>query len=173
MVVDNELEPIAPGSGRVGRLATRGHVPLGYYRDPDRSARTFVTIDGQRWALPGDMATVDADGSIHLVGRGSLCINSGGEKIYPEEVEAVVVSHPKVVDAVIVGAPDPQWGEIVTAVVQPVRLDDPPDLDDLRAHCHARLAGYKAPRAIHVVERVLRSPAGKADYRWASALVRG
>ena len=173
MVVDGDLRPITPGSGEVGRLATRGYVPVGYYGDPERTARTLVEIDGHRWVLPGDMATIDADGTVELLGHGSLCINTGGEKVYPEEVEAVLVAHPKVADAIVVGAPDEQWGQRIVAVVQPTRADDPPDLDQLRAHCAGRLAGYKAPRSLHVVEAVQRSPAGKADYGWASAVASG
>ena len=105
MVDELTLRPIERGSGVVGRLATRGRVPLGYHKDPERSARTFVEIDGERWSLPGDMATIDTDGTIHLLGRGSMCINTGGEKVYPEEVEAVLKSHPDVGDAVVLGRP--------------------------------------------------------------------
>ena len=118
IVVDEDtLRPVAPGSGVVGRLATRGRVPLGYHKDPERSARTFVEIDGERWSLPGDMATIDADGTIHLLGRGALCINTGGEKVYPEEVEAVLKHHPGVADAVVLGAPDERFGQRVVAVI--------------------------------------------------------
>jgi 3-oxocholest-4-en-26-oate---CoA ligase len=173
MVVDDDLRPVRPGSGEVGRLATRGRVPLGYYNDAERSARTFVEIDGARWALPGDMAVVDADGSIRLLGRGALCINSGGEKVFPEEVEAVVKAHPDVADAVVVGAPDARWGERVVAVVQPARGDRRPTLASLQAHCRPQLAGYKVPRALHVVDAIARSPAGKADYRWAQEVAAG
>jgi acyl-CoA synthetase (AMP-forming)/AMP-acid ligase II len=172
MVVDDDLVPIPPGTGGVGRLATRGRVPLGYWNDPERTERTFVEIDGERWALPGDMATVDADGTIHLLGRGSLCINTGGEKVYPEEVEAVLTAHPKVDDAVVVGVPDEQWGQRVAAVVASAAGVDGPTLDDLQAHCRARLAGYKLPRQLHVVAQVRRSPSGKADYQWATAVAR-
>jgi acyl-CoA synthetase (AMP-forming)/AMP-acid ligase II len=169
IVVDDALQPVAAGTGAVGRLATRGRVPLGYYNDPAKSAQTFVDIEGERWALPGDMATVDADGTIRLLGRGSMCINTGGEKVYPEEVEAVLKAHPAVADAVVVGAPDERWGERVVAVVQP-NGDTPPSVDDLREHCRTRLAGYKAPRAVCVVDEVQRSPSGKPDYRWAKAV---
>jgi acyl-CoA synthetase (AMP-forming)/AMP-acid ligase II len=172
-VFDDELREIEPGSGRVGRLATRGRLPLGYYNDPDKTAATFVAVDGERWTLPGDMATVDADGAIRLLGRGSLCINTGGEKVYPEEVEAVVKAHPGVADALVVGEADPRWGQRVTAIVEPVDPDAPPTLDALRAHARPRLAGYKLPRALHVVDRVRRSAAGKADYRWAAQLSEG
>jgi acyl-CoA synthetase (AMP-forming)/AMP-acid ligase II len=166
MVVRDDLTPIAPGSGEVGRLATRGRIPIGYYNDPEKSAATFVTIDGERWSLPGDMAVVEKDGTIRLLGRGAMCINTGGEKVYPEEVEAVLKSHPKVVDTVIVGKRDPVWGERVVAVVQPV-TGSVPTLEELREHCRTHVAGYKAPRELHVVEQVVRTPSGKADYRWA------
>ena len=170
IVVDDALVPIPPGSGRVGRLATRGRAPLGYYKDPDASARTFVELDGERWTLPGDMASVDADGTIHLHGRGSLCINTGGEKVYPEEVEAVLKAHDLVFDALVVGLPDPRWGERVAAVVQPVAGSEAPTLAALDAHCRSVLAGYKVPRTLRVVEEVRRNAAGKADYPWARTL---
>lgn len=167
MVVDDTLRPVAPGSGEAGRLATTGRVPVGYHNDPERSARTFIEIDGRRWALPGDMATVDADGTIHLLGRGSMCINTGGEKVYPEEVEAVLKTHPQVADAVVVGVRDDRWGERVVAVVAPIASGDELGLDDVDSHCRGRLAGYKVPRAVCVVDEVRRTPAGKPDYRWA------
>ncbi len=171
MVVDDDLRPVSPGSGVVGRLATRGRVPLGYHKDPARSARTFVEIDGVRWSLPGDMATIDADGTVHLLGRGSMCINTGGEKVYPEEVEAVLKGHDAIADAIVIGAPDPQWGERVVAIVAPSHADEPPVLELVQHHCRAHLAGYKLPRALHVVDAVVRTPAGKPDYAWARALV--
>jgi len=169
MVVDDDLRPVPPGAGIVGRLATTGRVPLGYLGDPERSARTFVEIDGARWSLPGDMATIDADGTVHLLGRGSFCINTGGEKVYPEEVEAALKSHPAVADAVVVGIPDPRWGERVAALVAPAddALPGEPTLDALQAHARERLAGYKLPRVLHLVDEVVRLPTGKADYRWA------
>ncbi|MDQ1457623.1 MAG: 3-oxocholest-4-en-26-oate---CoA ligase [Actinomycetota bacterium] len=170
VVVDDDLRPLPRGSAVVGRLATRGRVPLGYYNDPDRSARTFVEIDGARWSLPGDMATIDTDGTVHLLGRGSLCINTGGEKVYPEEVEAVLKSHPNVADAVVVGAPDAQFGQRVVAIVAPAPGTPAPDLAALQEHCRAHLAGYKVPRAAHVVDVVVRTAAGKADYAWARAI---
>ncbi len=173
MVVDEDLRPVPAGSGVVGRLATRGHVPLGYYKDPVRTERTFVDIDGVKWSLPGDMAEVEADGTIRLVGRGSLCINTGGEKVYPDEVEAVLKTHPLVADVLVVGAADPRWGERVVAVVEPVSVDDPPTIDSLREHCRGRLAGYKAPRSLQLVDQVQRSPAGKPDYGWATRLAAG
>jgi acyl-CoA synthetase (AMP-forming)/AMP-acid ligase II len=170
MVVDDHLRPIARGSGIVGRLATRGRVPLGYYKDASRSERTFVTIEGERWSLPGDMATIDTDGTVHLLGRGSLCINTGGEKVYPEEVEAVLKTHPAVVDAVVVGAPDDTWGQRVVAIIA-CATRTPPSLDDLRAHSRSLLAGYKQPRQVCVVDDVVRTAAGKPDYAWARNIV--
>jgi acyl-CoA synthetase (AMP-forming)/AMP-acid ligase II len=171
VVFDDAWRCVAPGSGEVGRLATRGRVPLGYYKDLEKSARTFVEVDGARWSLPGDMATVEADGTIRLLGRGALCINTGGEKVYPEEVEAVVKSHPGVVDAVVVGRSDAQFGERVVAIVQPAPSSSPPSLADLQAHCRGQLAGYKVPRDLQLVDEVVRSPAGKADYHWARSVV--
>jgi acyl-CoA synthetase (AMP-forming)/AMP-acid ligase II len=165
-VLDDDLKPVEPGSGRVGRLAVRGRVPIGYHNDPEKTARTFVEIDGVRWSLPGDMATVDADGSIRLAGRGSQCINTGGEKVYPEEVEAVIKTHPGVADTLVVGRPHPKWGQQVVAIVQPAdgaQLG----LDDLDAHCRPHLAAYKLPRDVVTVEQIQRSPTGKPDYDWA------
>lgn len=167
MVVDDDLRPIAPGSGIVGRLATRGRVPIGYHNDPERSARTFVEIDGARWSLPGDMATIDPDGTVHLLGRGSLCINTGGEKVYPEEVEAVLKRDPSVADAVVVGTPDERSGQRVVAIVAPSDPDAPPALDALQAACRGHLAGYKLPRQLVVVPDVVRTATGKPDYTWA------
>jgi 3-oxocholest-4-en-26-oate---CoA ligase len=167
MVVGDDLRPVARGSGVVGRLATRGRVPLGYYKDEARSARTFVEIDGARWSLPGDMATIDPDGTVHLLGRGSLCINTGGEKVYPEEVEAALKTHLAIADAVVVGAPDERFGQRVVAVVAPADPGAPPDLESVQSHCRARLAGYKLPRALYVVGEVVRTEAGKPDYAWA------
>jgi acyl-CoA synthetase (AMP-forming)/AMP-acid ligase II len=169
MVVDDCHVPIPPGSGQVGWLATTGHVPLGYYNDPEKTARTFVEIDGRRWSLPGDMATMDADGTVHLLGRGSLCINTGGEKVYPEEVEAVLKMHPDLLDAIVVGVADERWGQRVAAVAQ-TRPGAEPTLDDVQAHCRAHLAGYKVPRVLRLVPEVRRSPSGKADYPWAARL---
>src|SRR6185503_6524618 len=151
----------------VGRLARTGRLPQGYWKDGEKTARTFMTdADGARWVVPGDMATIEADGSITLLGRGSLCINSGGEKIYPEEVEQALKAHPAVFDAVVVGVPDERWGERVAAVVQ-ARAGAPPTLADLDAHCRTKVSGYKVPRELHLVDEIVRSPSGKADYRWA------
>ena len=119
------------------------------------------------------MATVDADGTIRVLGRGSLCINTGGEKVYPEEVEAVLKAHDAVADAVVVGVADPRWGETVAAVVQPAAGVDWPGEEAIAAWCRSSLAGYKVPRSVHLVEGVERSPSGKADYRWARQVASG
>jgi acyl-CoA synthetase (AMP-forming)/AMP-acid ligase II len=167
-VLDDNLQPVTPGSGDVGRLARRGHIPLGYYNDPEKTAATFVESGGVRWVLPGDMATVDEDGTVVLLGRGSVSINTGGEKVFPEEVEAALKAHGDVADAVVVGVPDERWGEKVVAVVQPT-AGAKPDLDELAEFCRTRIAGYKVPRAVVLVDVMERSPSGKADYRWAKA----
>ncbi len=172
-VLDEALRPVVPGSGDVGRLATSGRIPLGYDGDPVKTAETFVEVDGVRWVLSGDMCTVDADGTVHLLGRGSQCINTGGEKVYPEEVEGVLHGHPGVADVLVVGVADERWGSAVTAVVAPTAGVDAPTLDELRAFGRDQLAGYKLPKHLVVVERVQRTPAGKADYRWAAATATG
>jgi len=158
-------QPVAPGE--VGRVAQRGHVPLGYYNDPAKTAETFFELDGERWVLLGDMATVDEDGVVVVLGRGSQCINTGGEKVYPEEVEQALKAHPDVYDALVAGVPDATWGNHVAAVVQ-LRPGAPAlSLDAVQAHCRVSLAGYKVPRQLVIAEMIRRSPSGKADYRWA------
>ena len=159
---------VEPGSGTIGRVALRGRIPQGYYNDPVKTAETFVEAEGHRWVLTGDLATVADDGTITLLGRGSQCINSGGEKIFPEEVEAVLKAADGVYDAVVVGVPDDRWGERVAAVVALAAGADT-DADALTAHVRDHLAGYKVPKDIVFVDEVQRSPAGKADYRWAKA----
>jgi 3-oxocholest-4-en-26-oate---CoA ligase len=173
-VLGDDLRPLEPGSGVVGKLARRGRLPIGYYNDPEKTAATFPTIDGERWVLPGDLATIEADGQITVFGRGAVCINSGGEKIFPEEVEAVLKAHPAVEDAVVVGLPDDRWGQRVAAVVQP-RPGAEVTLALLDAHCRASIAGYKVPRQLRVVPEIVRHPSGKPDYRWAreAALAEG
>ena len=165
-VLDDENRPVEPGSGVVGRLARTGHLPLGYYNDEAKTAQTFFEIDGKRWVVPGDMATIEADGMITVFGRGSVCINSGGEKIYPEEVEEAVKGHPGVADAIIVGVADDRWGQRVAAVVA-CRGDGSLTLDELKLHCRSVIAGYKVPRELHLVESVARQPSGKPDFQWA------
>lgn len=166
VVLDENLEQVKPGSGVVGKIARSGDIPIGYYNDPVKTAETFIKVGGTRYAMPGDFATVEEDGTVTLLGRGSVSINSGGEKIFPEEVEAAVKSHPDVYDAVVVGVPDERWGQRVAAVVQP-RPSRQPDLAGIQAHCRKKIAGYKIPRQIHLVEVIERSPSGKADYPWA------
>ncbi len=163
-VLGPDLRPV--GVGVVGRLARRGHIPLGYYKDPAKTAATFPVVDGVRWAVPGDHAVVETDGTITLLGRGSMSINTGGEKVYPEEVESVLKAHADVFDAVVVGVPDDRWGERVVAIVQP-RAGETPTLDMLQQHSRSHLAGYKVPRELVLVDAIARSPAGKPDYRWA------
>ncbi|MCZ7525700.1 MAG: acyl-CoA synthetase [Acidimicrobiia bacterium] len=165
-VLDPELRPVTPGSGTVGKVARRGHVPLRYHKDPVKTAATFPVVDGVRWAVTGDDALVEADGTITLLGRGSASINTGGEKVYPEEVEATLKGHPGVFDAVVVGLHDLRWGERVVALVQP-RPGPAPSFEELDVHVRRRLAGYKAPRQIVFVDLVHRAPSGKPDYRWA------
>ncbi len=162
--------PAERGSGVVGRLAVSGPMPTGYFGDDTKTAETFRTIDGVRYTVPGDYATIDADGTVHLLGRGSVCINTGGEKVYPEEVEVAARSHPAVLDCTVVGVPDPRFGEAVTLVASraPGSADpDPAVADAVIAHVRGRLAAYKAPKRVVWVDTVERSPSGKADYRWA------
>ncbi len=166
-VLGPDLRPV--GVGVVGRLARRGHIPLGYYKDDAKTAATFPVVDGVRWAVPGDHAVVEADGSITLLGRGSVSINTGGEKVYPEEVESVLKAHDDVFDAVVVGIPDDRWGERIVAIVQ-ARPGVAPELGALQDHSRTHLAGYKVPREVVLVAAIERSPSGKPDYRWAKAI---
>lgn len=173
VVFDENLELVKPGSGVIGKIARSGDIPVGYYNDPVKTAEVFFEVDGTRYVMPGDFATVEADGSVTLLGRGSICINSGGEKIFPEEVESAVRSHPDVMDAIVVGAPDERWGQRVAAIVEPRPGHRAPSLEDVQEHCRSRVAGYKVPRQLHVVDRIERSPAGKPDYPWANTVVTG
>jgi 3-oxocholest-4-en-26-oate---CoA ligase len=165
-VLDKDNQVIAAGSTEMGFLARKGHVPIGYYNAPEKSAATFVEIEGERWAIPGDLAMVEADGCILLLGRGSVSINTGGEKVFPEEVESRVKEHEDIRDAVVVGVKDERYGEIVVVVCQ-TRSGKRLELADLREFCRQRLANYKMPRAIVCLDTLKRSPAGKADYPWA------
>jgi acyl-CoA synthetase (AMP-forming)/AMP-acid ligase II len=169
IVLDDDDKPVEPGSGVIGRMARSGHVPIGYYKDPVKTAATFITIEGVRYAIPGDFCLVEADGTMRLLGRGSVCINSGGEKIFPEEVEGVLKSHPAVFDALVVGVADERWGQRVAAVVA-ARPGTSPTLDELAEHCRGKLAGYKIPKELHLVEVIQRQPSGKPDYPWAKTL---
>jgi 3-oxocholest-4-en-26-oate---CoA ligase len=163
-VVTDDGRIVAPGSEEIGMVAIPGFIPLGYYKDPDKSAKTFRTVEGVRYSVPGDYATVAADGSIHLLGRGSVVINTGGEKVFPEEVEEVLKQHPSIVDAVAVGLPDERFGEAICAVVQPAD-GATVDGDDVIEFVRSKLARYKAPRRVITVDTIGRSPAGKVDYR--------
>ena len=165
-VLKPDGSPVLPGSGDTGKVARKGHVPLRYHNDPVKSDATFITVDGVRWALTGDEATVEGDGSVKVLGRGSQCINTGGEKVYPEEVEEPLKAHPSVEDALVVGVPDERWGERVAAVVQ-LTTGSALELADLQTYLRDHVAGYKVPRDLVLVDKVVRSPAGKADYRWA------
>jgi 3-oxocholest-4-en-26-oate---CoA ligase len=171
-VLDTDLRPVVPGSGVSGHLARSGHIPIGYLGDQQKTAASFVEAGARRWALSGDTATVEGDGTIVVLGRGSLCINTGGEKVYPDEVEAVLKDHDAVDDALVVGTPDDLYGERVSALVQ-LRPGADVDEETLRAYCRERLAGYKVPKSIRVVGAIERSPAGKADYAWGRTVAAG
>ena len=165
---DDDTE-VTPGSGEIGRVAAGGFVPLGYFKDPEKSARTFRVIDGARYSFPGDMAQVAADGTLILLGRGSNVINSGGEKIFPEEVEEAVKRHEGIVDCLVVGVDDDRFGQAVTAVASLAPGADATE-DDVIATVKQHLAGYKAPKRVVFVSQVPRAPNGKADYRTARQL---
>jgi acyl-CoA synthetase (AMP-forming)/AMP-acid ligase II len=171
VVLDDAGRPVEPGSGTVGRLARAGHLPLGYYRDPVKSAEMFVEIDGRRYVTPGDRALVEADGAITLLGRGNMCVNTGGEKVFPEEVEGTLKAHPDVFDAIVIGIEDDRFGQRVAAVVQ-LRPGRAPDIASIDAHVRERLAAYKVPRSFWFAERVERTPSGKPDYGWAHRFVK-
>ena len=164
IVIDEDCRPTPPGV--IGRLARAGHLPIGYFEDPEKTAAMFVDVDGVRYALPGDLARLEPDGSVTLLGRGNTCVNTGGEKVFPEEVEGSLKSHPAVFDALVIGIPDDLLGQRVAALIQP-RAGQPVDLAALDAHLRTRIAGYKVPRAVWLVEEIVRTTSGKADYRWA------
>ncbi|MEY8014113.1 acyl-CoA synthetase [Mycobacterium servetii] len=166
VVLDEQGNEVKPGSGVRGLIAKKGNIPVGYYKDEKKTAETFKTFNGVRYAIPGDYALVEEDGSVTMLGRGSVSINSGGEKIYPEEVEGALKGHPDVFDALVVGVPDPRYGQHVAAVVQP-RPGARPSLAELDRFVRSEIAGYKVPRSLWLVDEVKRSPAGKPDYRWA------
>ncbi|OBA84428.1 acyl-CoA synthetase [Mycobacterium sp. 1164966.3] len=166
VVLDEDGNEVKPGSGVRGFIAKKGNIPVGYYKDEKKTAETFRTINGVRYAIPGDYAQVEEDGTVTMLGRGSVSINSGGEKIYPEEVEAALKGHPDVFDALVVGVPDPRYGQHVAAVVH-ARPGCRPSLAELDSFVRSEIAGYKVPRSLWLVDEVKRSPAGKPDYRWA------
>jgi len=166
VVLDEDGNEVEPGSGVRGVIAKKGNIPVGYYKDEEKTRQTFRIYNSVRYAIPGDYAEVEADGTVTMLGRGSVSINSGGEKIYPEEVEAALKGHPDVFDALVVGVPDPRFGQHVAAVVQP-RDGARPTLAELDSFVRREIAGYKVPRSLWYVDEVKRSPAGKPDYRWA------
>lgn len=162
-VITDDGREVEPGSGERGRVAVPGHQPIGYYKDPEKTAATFIEFEGVRYSMPGDYATVEDDGTITLLGRGSVCINTGGEKVFPEEVEEALKTHPEVLDAVVVGVPDGKFGEAITAVVE---LDgDGPGESALVDHVKGHLAHYKAPRRVVAIDSIGRAPNGKVDYK--------
>jgi acyl-CoA synthetase (AMP-forming)/AMP-acid ligase II len=167
-LIDDDGKLVEPVAGAVGRMARTGHVPLGYYKDPEKTKTIFVEIDGARYVVPGDYARYEADGTVTLLGRGSQCVNTGGEKVFPEEVEGALKSHPDVFDALVVGVPDERTGERVTALVQP-REGATLDIAGLDAHLRTKIAGYKVPRSYWSVDAIHRQPSGKPDYPWAKA----
>ena len=159
-------QPVLPGSGKTGMIAQCPPIPLGYYKDPEKTAKTFRTINGVRYSIPGDWCRVEADGTLTLLGRGSVCINTAGEKVYPEEVEEALKTHPTIEDALVLGVPDEKWGQAITGVV---KLANGSQFDEqaLRDHVRGVLAGYKTPKRILISEVNLRAPNGKADYKSA------
>ena len=167
-VITEDGREVAPGSGERGLVARSGPIPIGYYKDPEKTAKTFRTIDGVRYSMPGDFATVEADGTLRLLGRGSACINTGGEKVFPEEVEEVLKRHPAVEDAATVGLADPHWGQAIHSLVV-LRSGGAADEAELREHVREHLAAYKVPRRVFVVETLGRSPSGKMDYKGVTA----
>lgn len=169
-VLDEQLEEIPVGDERIGMLARGGNIPLGYFNDEKKTAENFViAADGKRYAVSGDFARWTSDGRLVMLGRGTVSINSGGEKIFPEEVEQALKSHPGVFDCLVVGVPDERWGQRVAAVVQP-REGMTVTLEELDAHARRHVAGYKVPRELHIVSEIVRSPSGKPDYPWAKKL---
>ncbi|MGB5813256.1 MAG: acyl-CoA synthetase [Polyangiales bacterium] len=170
-VLDEAGTPIEPGSGEIGMVARSGRLPLGYYKDPDKTAERFKEFNGKRWVVPGDFATVETDGRITFLGRGSKCINTGGEKVFPEEVEEALKAHPDIIDALVVAVPDPRFGSKVAAVFN-TRGNKELSLEQVQQHCRDHIAGYKIPRQITIRDAVSRMPSGKPDYKWAEEIAR-
>ncbi|MFD7845915.1 acyl-CoA synthetase [Nocardia sp. NPDC059764] len=166
VLIDDDGNLVEPEPGAVGRLARGGPVPLGYYKDPEKSRAMFVEIDGQRYVVPGDYVRYEQDGTVTMLGRGSECINTGGEKVFPEEVEGALKSHPDVFDTVVIGIPDDRFGWSVAAVVQP-REGATVDVAELGDHVRTKIAGYKVPRTFWILDQIERQPSGKANYPWA------
>ncbi|PRX51234.1 acyl-CoA synthetase (AMP-forming)/AMP-acid ligase II [Prauserella shujinwangii] len=170
ILLDEDNRRIDPVPGATGRIARGGHVPLGYYKDPAKSETIFVEVDGARYVVPGDYARYEEDGTVTLLGRGSQCVNTGGEKVFPEEVEGALKSHPDVFDALVVGVPDERLGQRVGAVVQ-IRPGKQADFADIEAHVRGLIAGYKVPRTVWLTAEIGRTPTGKPDYSWAQRYV--
>jgi 3-oxocholest-4-en-26-oate---CoA ligase len=166
LIVDENMRPVPPGSGVIGKVARGGLLPRGYYKDPEKTARTFLEIGGKRYCVAGDQAMIEADGTIVLLGRGSHCINTAGEKVFPEEVEEALKTHPSVEDALVFGLQDERWGQAVTAVVEAAGVEPA----ELIAHVRQQLAAYKAPKRVVIVSKVPRAPNGKADYAEAKRI---
>ncbi|MBQ7803368.1 MAG: AMP-binding protein, partial [Rhodococcus sp.] len=166
VVVDDDNRVLEPGSGAEGWLAKLGNVPLGYYNDPVKSAEIFREVNGARAVVTGDRARIEDDGSVTLLGRGNMVVNTGGEKVFVEEVEAVVKAHPDIYDATVIGVPDERWGNRVAAVLR-IRDGVEPDFESIEKHARSHLAGYKIPRSFWIADEVVRAPSGKPDYRWA------
>ena len=169
-LIDESYKPIEPGSDEIGYIVRRGHVPVGYWNDPEKTAKTFPVIDGRRVSVLGDMGQLREDGTIVFLGRGSGCINTGGEKVFPEEVEQALKAHPAVHDALVAGAPDERYGQKVAAVVS-FREGQSASFEELTEFLRGSLANYKVPKTIVDVPEIRRSPAGKADYKWAKDTV--
>jgi acyl-CoA synthetase (AMP-forming)/AMP-acid ligase II len=163
-VFSTDFKRVQPGSTEPGFIARGGNIPVGYWKDEAKTAKTFPTIEGRRWSIPGDYCLLHADNSLTLLGRGSVCINTAGEKVYPDEVEEILKQHPDVDDALVVGVPDDKWGQAVTGVVE-LRRGARFDEEDLRKHVRDHLAGYKTPKRILMVAQLFRAPNGKADYK--------
>ena len=168
-VLDADGNEVEPGSDVIGKVARTGHIPLGYYKDEAKTAETFKTFNGRRYAIPGDDARVEADGAVTMLGRGSVSINTGGEKVHPEEVEAALKTHPDVFDALVIGVPDKRMGHKVAAVLH-TRDGKCPPIEELNEYASKEIARYKCPRALWVEPSVKRNPAGKPDYRWAAEI---
>jgi fatty-acyl-CoA synthase len=167
---EDRTRRLVPGEDEIGWLAQAGRVPLGYLGDPAKTAGTFPVVDGVRCAVAGDRVRLRADGTIDLLGRDSVTINTGGEKVFAEEVEQVLTTHPAVADAVVAGRPSERWGSEIVAVLSALPGAETPADEVLRAHCRRSLAGYKVPKAYCWVDQVVRSPAGKPDYAWARSI---
>ncbi|MGB3052119.1 MAG: acyl-CoA synthetase [Polyangiales bacterium] len=170
-VLDENGDQIEPGSGKIGMVARSGRLPIGYYKDPEKTAERFKVFKGKRWVVPGDFATIEEDGRITFLGRGSKCINTGGEKVFPEEVEEALKAHPDVIDALVVAVPDHRFGSKVAAVFN-TRGNQRLSLEEIQQHCRKHIAGYKVPRQITITETVSRMPSGKPDYTWAEEIAR-